>query len=107
MSSKKNNKNSMEVTVMENTNEVTLNTVKEKRTRKSFEEAKAARLADMDVKIASAERYLEELKAKRQEIADRQPKQRAKSAKTQANELVAGLMAQGKSIDEIKALLGV
>lgn len=87
--------------------EVKSEEVKEKRVRRSFEEIKAEKLANLDDKIANAEKNLELLKAKREEIANKQPKHRRKSDMTQASEIVKGLIAGGKSLDDIKQMLGV
>lgn len=102
MSDVKKNKVNAEVVTSENKEEVT-----KKRSRRSFDEATQQKLAIIDEKIAGAERYLAELRARREEVANRQPKKRQKSERAQMAELVASLVSEGKSIEEVKQLLGV
>lgn len=78
-----------------------------KRTRRTFEEVKAERIANLNAKIADHKAAIKELEAKVEAEKARQPKTRSKSDKTKIKSIVDMAAKVGKTPEDIAKALGI
>ena len=82
----------------------------EKKKRRSFEEKKAADLAEIDKKINATYALIDDIKKKRAAVESRVPaakKGREKSIKTKITDKINALKAEGKSDEEIAKMFNI
>ena len=78
-----------------------------KRTRRTFEEVKAERIANLNAKIDMHKAAIKELEAKVEAEKAKQPKTRSKSDKTKIKSIVDMAAKVGKTPEDIAKALGI
>ena len=80
-----------------------------KRTRKSFEEAKAEQIATLEGKLARAKEHVAKLEAELEKVKNRTPKKRTRplSEKTKIKKITDMAAQVGKSPADIAKALGL